>query len=122
MVRGARGGILLLPLVIVMARQIAPGHCTGFEALRNYPIEWEKGINSTHFLQNKKDSEEIISVKQHFESVAQHFQSVALHFEQHFESVEQHFQQHFQQHFRSVAQHFETMATGLLNSSNKSVA
>ena len=81
-----------------------------------------KGINFTQFLQNKKDSEEIISVKQHFESVAQHFQSVALHFEQHFESVEQHFQQHFQQHFRSVAQHFETMATGLLNSSNKSVA
>ena len=61
------------------------------------------------------DGEEITSVKQHF-------QSVALHFEQHFESVEQHFQQHFQQHFRSVAQHFETMATGLLNSSKKSVA
>ena len=61
-----------------------------------------KGINSTQFLKNKKDSEEIIIVKQHFESVAQHFQSVALHFEQHFESVVQ----HFQQHFESVAQHF----------------
>ena len=91
-------------------------------SILDYPRMESEGINSTQFLQNKKDSEEIISVKQHFESVAQHFQSVALHFEQHFESVEQHFQQHFQQHFRSVAQHFETMATGLLNSSNKSVA
>ena len=51
------GRVLLLPLVIVMARQIAPGHCTGFEALRNYLIEWEKGINSTQFLQKNVDGE-----------------------------------------------------------------
>ena len=83
--------------------------CTTPES-REKRFEELKGINFTQFLQNKKDSEEIIIVKQHFESVAQHFQSVALHFEQHFESVEQHFKQHFgsvTQHFESVAQHFQ---------------
>ena len=110
--------------------QLTYSHTWGFKYYRNNAglctdpkkLPSMKGINSTQFLQKKVDGEEITSVKQHFQSVAQHFQSVALHFEQHFESVEQHFQQHFQQHFRSVAQHFETMATGLLNSSNKSVA
>ena len=90
-----------------------------------------KGINFTQFWQNKVESVEILRVKQHFQSVAQHFQSVAQHFYMTLE-VDIHIlynvcpilgsYKSVAQHFQSVAQHFETMATGLLNSSNKSVA
>ena len=66
-----------------------------------------------------------------YKSVAQLFQSVAQHF---FMTLKVNIHilynvcpilgsyKSVAQHFQSVAQHFETMATGLLNSSNKSVA